>query len=245
MLVAVKAHHTAAAAALLSGRLRGDGFVVSMQNGLNTTALADAVGADRVVEACVNFGADAIAPGVILRGNRATLMVGETGGSVTDRVRTLAADIADAQVTDTILGYVWAKEAYGAMLAATAVSDLSIADALDDPAYAPLLKEIASEVLAQAPVPAVPLDGFDPDDLDGSLVRLTAFNRRLGKDALRHLPRPGRAAPAHRGARRSSAAWPVTARRWSGGPSSSSRRSSRASAPAAGPTSTCSPPMSG
>jgi 2-dehydropantoate 2-reductase len=181
VLVAVKAHHTAAAAALLSGRLRGDAFVVSMQNGLNSPGLADAVGPERVVEACVNFGADAIAPGVILRGNRATLMVGETDGSVTDRVRGLAADVADAQVTDTILGYVWAKEAYGAMLAATAVSDLSIADALADPAYAPLLKEIAREVLAQAPVPAVPLDGFDPDDLDGSLIRLTAFNRGSAK----------------------------------------------------------------
>jgi 2-dehydropantoate 2-reductase len=181
VLIAVKAHHTAAAAALVAGRLAGDGFVVSMQNGLNTAVLAAAVGSDRVVEACVNFGADAIAPGVILRGNRATLMVGETDGSITDRVRQLAADVADAQVTDTVLGYLWAKEAYGAMLAATAVSDLSIADALADPAYAPLLKEIARQVLAQAPVPPVPLDGFDPDDLDGSLQRLVEFNRGSAK----------------------------------------------------------------
>ncbi|HEX6932120.1 MAG TPA: amidase family protein [Streptosporangiaceae bacterium] len=181
VLIAVKAHHTAAAAALVAGRLAGDGFVVSMQNGLNATVLADAVGADRVVEACVNFGADAIAPGVILRGNRATLMVGETDGSVTDRVRMLAADIADAQVTDTVLGYLWAKEAYGAMLTATAVSDLSIADALADPGYATLFKEIARQVLAQAPVTPVPLDGFDPGDLDGSLERLTEFNRRSAK----------------------------------------------------------------
>ena len=181
VLIAVKAHHTAAAAALVAGRLAGDGFVVSMQNGLNATVLADAIGADRVVEACVNFGADAIAPGVILRGNRATLMVGETDGSVTDRVRMLAADIADAQVTDTVLGYLWAKEAYGAMLTATAVSDLSIADALADPGYATLFKEIARQVLAQAPVTPVPLDGFDPGDLDGSLERLTEFNRRSAK----------------------------------------------------------------
>ncbi len=104
VLIAVKAHHTAAAAALVAPRLTGDGFVVSMQNGLNCAVLADAVGAERVVEACVNFGADAIAPGVILRGNRATLMVGETDGSVTDRVRMLAADIADAQVTDNGAG---------------------------------------------------------------------------------------------------------------------------------------------
>ncbi len=181
VLIAVKAHHTASAAALVAGRLAGDGFVVSMQNGLNTAVLADAVGADRVVEACVNFGADAIAPGVILRGNRATLMVGETDGSVTDRVRQLAADIADAQVTGTVLGYLWAKEAYGAMLVATAVSDLSIADALGDPAYGPLLKEIARQVLVQAPVPPVPLDGFDPDDLDRSLERLVEFNRGSAK----------------------------------------------------------------
>jgi 2-dehydropantoate 2-reductase len=181
VLIAVKAHHTAAAAALVARRLAGDGFVVSMQNGLNAAVLADAVGADRVVEACVNFGADAIAPGVILRGNRATLMVGETDGSITDRVRQLAADIADAQVTGTVLGYLWAKEAYGAMLAATAVSDLSIADALADPGYGPLLKEIARQVLVQAPVPPVPLDGFDPDDLDGSLQRLVEFNRGSAK----------------------------------------------------------------
>ncbi|HEX7994390.1 MAG TPA: amidase family protein, partial [Streptosporangiaceae bacterium] len=181
VLIAVKAHHTPAAAALVAGRLAGNGFVVSMQNGLNTAVLAEAVGADRVVEACVNFGADAIAPGVILRGNRATLMVGETDGSITDRVRGLAADIADAQVTGTVLGYLWAKEAYGAMLVATAVSDLSIADALGDPAYAPLLKEIARQVLSQAPVPPVPLDGIDPDDLEGSLERLVEFNRGSAK----------------------------------------------------------------
>jgi 2-dehydropantoate 2-reductase len=181
VLVAVKAHHTADAAATLTGRLAGTGYVVSLQNGLNTTVLTDAVGADRVVEACVNFGADMIEPGVVLRGNRATFMIGETDGSITERVTALAADIADAQVTDDVLGYIWAKEAYGAMLAAGAVSDLSIADTLEDPAYTELMLAIARQVLAQAPVPAVPLDGFDPTDLEGSLARLAAFNRGSAK----------------------------------------------------------------
>jgi Asp-tRNA(Asn)/Glu-tRNA(Gln) amidotransferase A subunit family amidase len=40
---------------------------------------------------------------------------------------------------------------------------------------------IARQVLAQAPVPAVPLDGFDPADLEGSLARLAAFNRGSAK----------------------------------------------------------------
>src|SRR5258708_1511805 len=181
VLIAVKAHHTAAAAARLAGRLADPGFVVSLQNGLNTRILAEVVGPERVVEACVNFGADAVRPGVIQRGNRATLMVGEVDGTVTDRVRALAADIADAQASTQILGYLWAKEAYGAMLAATAVSDLPIADVLDDPAYGRLLTEIARQVLAQAPVQPVALDGLDPADLDGSLPRLAEFNRRSAK----------------------------------------------------------------
>jgi 2-dehydropantoate 2-reductase len=181
VLVAVKAQHTAAAAAVLSGRLRDGAYVVSLQNGLNTDILASAVGKEQVVEAFVNFGADVLEPGVVLRGNRATFVVGEADGSITSRVRALAADIADAEVTGNILGYLWAKQAYGAMVAATAVSDLPIADVLDDPGYAPLLHELAREVLAQAPVPPMPFDGFDPADLDGSLRRLAQFNRGSAK----------------------------------------------------------------
>jgi len=181
VLVAVKAHHTAAAAALLAGRLHGDAFTVALQNGLTGGILAGAVGPGRVVEAVVNFGADMLAPGVVLRGNRATFLVGEPDGTLSDRVRSLAADIADATATPGILGYKWAKQAIGALLAATAVSDLPIADVLDDPAYRPLLTELARQVTAQAPVPPLPLDGFDATDLTGSLTRLARFNRASAK----------------------------------------------------------------
>src|SRR5437667_379281 len=47
VLVAVKAHHTAAAAALLAGRLHGDAFTVALQNGLTGGILAGAVGPGR------------------------------------------------------------------------------------------------------------------------------------------------------------------------------------------------------
>ncbi len=181
VLVAVKSQHTAAAAAALAGRMRGDGFVVSLQNGLNADQLAEGVGASRVVEAFVNFGADVTEPGVVLRGSRETFVVGEIDGTISDRVRALAADIADAKPAEHIMGYLWAKEAYGAMLAAIAVSDLSIADGLADPAYAPLLVAVAREVLDQAPVTPMPFDGFDPEDLAGSLAPLVAFNRRSAK----------------------------------------------------------------
>jgi len=196
VLLAVKAHHTAAAAGVLAGRLRGNGHVVSLQNGLNAGLLAGSLGAGRVVEALVNFGADVIEPGVVLRGNRATFVIGEIDGSMTDRVLALAADIADARATGHVLGYLWAKQAYGAMLFATAVSDLPIFEVLGDTAYKPVLIELARQVLSQAPVTPMAFDGFDPADLAGSLARLTDFNRQSAKThsgvyrdlAVRHRP---------------------------------------------------------
>ncbi len=201
VLLAVKAHQTAAAAAVLTGRLHGDGFVVSLQNGLTTDVLASALGPDRVVEAVVNFGADVLEPGVVLRGNRATFMIGELDGRPSERVAALAADIADARATTDVLRYAWAKEAYGATLFATAVSDLPIYAVFEDPAYRPLLTSVATEVLAQAPVVPLPLDGFDPADIEGSLDRLADFNRQSAKThsgiyrdlAIRHRPTEVRA----------------------------------------------------
>jgi 2-dehydropantoate 2-reductase len=181
VLVACKQLHTAAAAELLAGRLGGEAFVASLQNGLPSPALAAAAGPGRVVQACVNFGADVIAPGVVMRGNRGTFKIGELDGTPSARIDALAADIADAEATTQVMGFVWGKEAYGATLFATAVSDLAIHEVFDDPAYHPLLLAIAREVLAQAPVRPLALDGFDPDDLPGSLSRLADFNRRSAK----------------------------------------------------------------
>jgi 2-dehydropantoate 2-reductase len=181
VLVACKQHHTPAVAALLAGRLAGEAFVASLQNGLPSPELAAAAGPGGVVQAYVNFGADVTAPGVVLRGNRGTFKIGEIDGTPSARVAALAADIADAETTTRVMAYVWGKEAYGAMVFATAVSDLAIHEVFEDPAYRPLLLAVAREVLAQAPVRPLPLDGFDPDDLEGSLARLADFNRRSAK----------------------------------------------------------------
>lgn len=180
-IIAVKSHHTASAARLLRDRLAPDGYVLSLQNGLTADAISAEVGAARVVVGFVNFGADYIEPGVVLQGNVATLRVGEPAGPVTDRVLELVDALPWAQATDNISGYLWAKEAYGAMLFATAVSDLSIADALDDARYRPLMLALAREVLDQAPVSPEPFDGFDPADLERSIDRLVTFNRASAK----------------------------------------------------------------
>ena len=156
--------------------------MLTVQNGLTADHLIDAVGRDRVVSSFVNVGADVMAPGRIMQGNVATFRVGELdGGRITPRVLDLADALPYAQPTDNVLGYLWGKEAYGAMLWAGAVSDLTIAEHLEDPRYRPVMIAIAREVLAQAPVKVESFDGFDPDDLEGSLDRLAAFNRNSAK----------------------------------------------------------------
>jgi len=65
-----------------------------------------------VLAAFVNFGADWLEPGLIMQGNIGTFRVGEPAGGISERVVELAA----ALPTGNILGYLWGKEAYGAML---------------------------------------------------------------------------------------------------------------------------------
>ena len=181
-IVAVKSLHTRAAAELLRGRLAPDGYVLTVQNGLTADTLVEAVGRDRVVSSFVNFGADVMAPGRIMQANVATFRVGELdGGRITPRVVDLVRALPYAKATGNVLGYLWGKEAYGAMLWAGAVSDLTIAEHLEDPRYRPVMIAIAQEVLAQAPVKVESFDGFDPDDLEGSVGRLAAFNRNSAK----------------------------------------------------------------
>ncbi|HEX6763345.1 MAG TPA: amidase family protein [Gaiellaceae bacterium] len=181
VLLAVKSQHTAEALKAVAPRLAPDGFVVSLQNGVNEPQIASVVGEERTVGGFVNFGADYLEPGRIFLGGRGALYVGELDGSRTDRLAQLLRDLPDAKETQNIIGFLWAKEAYGAMLFATAVSDLSIVDALSEPRYRPVYVQLAREVLAAAPVPVESFDGFDATDLDGSIDRLVEFNRRSAK----------------------------------------------------------------
>jgi 2-dehydropantoate 2-reductase len=181
VILAVKAQHTEAAMAQIAPRLAPDGFVLSLQNGLNPPLIASIVGAERTVGAFVNFGADWLAPGRVFVGGRGALHVGELDGRPSERVERLVADLPDAEATDNIMGYLWAKEAYGAILFATAVSDLSIADALEEPRYRSLYIRLAREVLDAATAQPESFDGFEADDLEGSIDRLVAFNRRSAK----------------------------------------------------------------
>ena len=197
IVLATKAHHTAIALRALLPHLSATGYIVSAQNGLNELEIADAVGAERTVGAFVNFGADYLEPGVILHGSRAAVVVGEIDGRITPRItaiRDVWRDFDDrAIVTPNIWGFLWGKEAYGAMLFATALTNDSIADALARPEYRHIYIALAREILAVAAARGVTpeaFDGFDPaaylpsapsGAAEQSLDALVAHNRRSAK----------------------------------------------------------------
>jgi ketopantoate reductase len=117
------------------------GYVVSFQNGLNELVIADIVGRPRTVGAFINFGADYMSPGVVNFSGRGAFVLGELDGAITPRIEALQALARvcepDAIVTDNILGYLWGKLGYGALLFATALTNASICDALAAPSRAP------------------------------------------------------------------------------------------------------------
>jgi len=197
IILATKAHHTENATRSVVPHLARSGYVVSAQNGLNELAISEIVGAERTVGSFVNFGADYMEPGVIHYGGRGAVVIGEIDGSITPRVEA----IRDAWlkfderaiVTPNIWGYLWGKEAYGAMLFATALTNDSIADALGRPDFKDLYVALARESLAVATARGVTpeaFDGFDPraylptapqGAAERSLDALVVHNRKSAK----------------------------------------------------------------
>lgn len=197
ILLCVKAHHTRDALSALSPHVASDGYVVSIQNGLNELEIANVIGAERTIGAFVNFGADYIEPGHIHRGNRAAVVLGELDGRTTDRLLALHRTMLDfdgrAIITSNIWGYLWGKLAYGAQLFATALTNDSIADALARPAFRDVYIELAREVMAVAHARGISpegFNGFDPHAFtpnaarktaERSLVEMVTFNRKSAK----------------------------------------------------------------
>lgn len=197
VLLCVKAQDTKSAAEQIRPHLLPDGYVVSLQNGLNELEIIDALGIGRTVGAFVNFGADYMEPGVVHYGGRGTVVVGEIDGTIKSRTEELHALLLQfddrAKLTTNVWGYLWSKLAYGALLFATALTNDSIADCFAMPRYRSIFIALAREVAAVALADGVklePFDGFDPRAFMAgaslaqamrSIDDLVAFNRRSAK----------------------------------------------------------------
>ena len=197
IFLCVKALHTEAAVRDLAPHLAEGGVVVSAQNGLNEIVIAREVGPARTIGCFVNFGADYLEPGVVHYSGHGAAVIGELDGAETDRIRDLHALMRDfdpkAILTPDIWGYLWGKLIYGALLFATALTNDSIADVLEDAAARPLLARLGQEVGAVAAANGIATQGFDGFDpaaftpgapqaaLDRSFAEMVAHNRRSAK----------------------------------------------------------------
>jgi len=169
ILLCVKAHHTEAACDQLSRYLRDDGCVVSLQNGLNERVIARSFGVGSTIGAFVNFGADYHGPGNIHFGGRGAVVIGELGGRITDRVEQLHRHLLNfdekAVTTPNIMGFLWGKMSYGALLYATALTNATIVDVLGSKQHRACLSALAQEVLSVATAEKITperFDGYDP-----------------------------------------------------------------------------------
>ena len=147
--LAVKAQHTEAATRSLTPHLTQDGYVLSLQNGLNETIIQRVVGRDRTIGAFINYGADWIAPGEIMFGNRGAVVLGELDGAMTPRLAALHTVMRDfepdAITTADIWSYLWGKLGYGAMLFAQALGQKGIADCLARSELLPLWRRLGKK----------------------------------------------------------------------------------------------------
>ena len=193
----VKALHTADAIFAMAPHVAADGYVVSAQNGLNEVEIAKVVGEKRTIGCFVNFGADYLDPGIVTYSGRGAVVVGELDGAMTDRITALLRLMQDfdeaAVLTTNIWGYLWGKLIYGALLFATALTNDSIADVLDNRSARPLLTRLGQEVgrVADAQgvqteafngfAPAAFMPGASPVAIDKSFADMVAHNRRSAK----------------------------------------------------------------
>jgi 2-dehydropantoate 2-reductase len=197
IFLCVKALHTQQAAEALKPFLSDDGHVISAQNGLNETILAEILGPQRTVGCFVNFGADYLEPGIVQYSGRGSVVVGEIDNTVSARaveIHRLLQDFEpNARITDNIWGFLWGKLTYGAILFATALTNDSIADILAAQQFRKVLTSLAREVAAVATAEGIRLEAFDgfepaafmpgaaPESINRSFTDMVAQNRRSTK----------------------------------------------------------------
>ncbi|TMC73893.1 MAG: ketopantoate reductase family protein [Chloroflexi bacterium] len=171
VLCAVKTLHTTAALAPVAPLVGRDEFIVSMQNGLAYRDVVDAVGAERTLVACFNFGGHYDSPGRVIHGTRGGFHVGEIGGGMTSRVRTLAdalSAVQECEASDDVLGCLWSKIAMASVFFATALVDADVSEILARDRYHTLMADLVAETAAAADamgVRLIELHGFDPESL--------------------------------------------------------------------------------
>jgi 2-dehydropantoate 2-reductase len=168
VLLCVKGHVTEAAMQRYGHLLAPEGYVVSLQNGLNEEIIARYVGPERTVGAFVHFGADYLEPGLIRLATERPIVLGELDGAVTPRLHELRSILDHAmpvELTTNIWGYLWGKLVYGAVAFVVSTVDAPVAEVLADPRARQAARLAGAEVVRVARALGIRLeqiDTFDP-----------------------------------------------------------------------------------
>jgi 2-dehydropantoate 2-reductase len=168
VLLAVKARHTVQALEPLAKFVAPDGYVVSLQNGLEEYKIGKLVGEGRTIGAFITFGGHYREPGDVWFGGPGSFRVGELNGEITPRLTALRDALSVVQTVETtanIFGFLWAKMALGAVYFATALVSADVPETYSRPDYRVTLGGLAGEVVRVAEAGGVQVescDGFDP-----------------------------------------------------------------------------------
>lgn len=165
----VKGHFTEPAMRQYGPLLADDGFILSLQNGLNEEIIASHVGRERTVGAFIHFGADYMEPGVIQLGQEQHMYIGELDGQVTERAQALQEalnNVMPAHVTENIWGFLWGKLVYAAMAFVISTVDATIPEVVDSEIGMRLCQAASAEayLVAKSQAPDLQMIGeFDPN----------------------------------------------------------------------------------
>jgi 2-dehydropantoate 2-reductase len=161
-LIAVKAPWHRAALEPLLARGPRIGAFASLGNGLIQDRLEQLVGAGRLLTCIVEWGAQNLGPGRLVRDTDAPMVVGELDGEVRDRTRLLAScleAVGEVRLTRNVRGQIWSKLLVNsAFTGLSAVSGLRYGAVAEHPDGRPAAYLVWAEGYAVAQAEGVALD---------------------------------------------------------------------------------------
>jgi 2-dehydropantoate 2-reductase len=175
VLMLMKAYDSRWAAQLIEPYLAPDGLLAGVQNGMTTDAIAAVVGAERTVGTVIEISSTMYDPGTVTRHvgpDRSWFAVGAIHPDVEPRREEIAALLRHSgtvAVVDDIRATKWMKLISNAtVLVPTAISGMSMADAIDHPGMRDLMLAAgreARDVGTALGHPLLPIFGLSAEDV--------------------------------------------------------------------------------
>ena len=188
-LVLVDSGATAEVAGIAETHLAGDGFALTLQNGIgNWEALAERLGRERVMAGSTYNSGAGLGPGRTAHTNLGPTIIGELDGTISERganvVRLFEAGGLPSEATDNIEGYVWSKFVLNcAINPVSAITGLRPGEIARTQPAAALLDRILDEVLSVVAAAGVRLPEADAC----SQIRDHCWERYNRPSMLQHL----------------------------------------------------------